>query len=117
MRYGYAMRGPWALPALFVFAVACGSSHKAATPPVTFGVGVFSVRVAPDTANLSVLGPDGASLLDGIDSSTDVGTPQSLNDDAPPMTGFAVRDLGDHVPRCSTARSRSPTTRPSPGAS
>ncbi len=71
-----------------------GCSSSSSAPPVTFAVGAFTVRVAPGTANLSVLGPGGAELLSGLDASGDVGTPQSQNDDAPPMTGFAVRDLG-----------------------
>jgi alpha-glucosidase (family GH31 glycosyl hydrolase) len=75
-------------------AVACSSrGGQPPSTPVALTVGGYTVKVAPDTANLSVLGPDGSPLLDGIDASTDVGTPQSQNDDAPPMTGFAVRDL------------------------
>jgi alpha-glucosidase len=77
-----------------VCAGACSnSSSPPPTQPVSFGIGVFAVQVATGTANLSVLGPGGAPLLQGLDSSTAVGTPQSMNDDAPPMTGFAVRDL------------------------
>ncbi|MGH7295126.1 MAG: hypothetical protein ACRELB_09345, partial [Polyangiaceae bacterium] len=90
------MRGPRARLGLAVavgVATSCGGTHHAATPPVTFAVGAFTVTVAPDTANLSVAGPGGVSLLDGLDASDDVGTPQSQNDDAPPMTGFAVRDV------------------------
>jgi alpha-glucosidase len=76
-------------------AVACGSQSGSspAPGPVSFTVGVYTVTVAPGTANLSVLGPARAPLLPGLDSSTAVGTPWSINDDAPPMTGFAVRDL------------------------
>jgi alpha-glucosidase (family GH31 glycosyl hydrolase) len=75
-------------------AVACSSEGtRVASAPVSLGVGGYTVTVSPDTAKLSVAGPDGSALLDGIDASTDVGTPQSENDDAPPMTGFAVRDL------------------------
>ncbi|HEY8090340.1 MAG TPA: TIM-barrel domain-containing protein, partial [Polyangiaceae bacterium] len=89
------MRGPraWLGVVALGVAVSCGGSHKAPAPPVSFQVGGFTVTVSPDTANLTVSGPDGSSLLDGIDASSDVGTPQSQNDDAPPMTGFAVRDL------------------------
>jgi alpha-glucosidase (family GH31 glycosyl hydrolase) len=90
------MRGPRVGLGVAVLGIAasCGGSHRGSpAPPVTFAVGAFTVTVAPDTANLSVLGPDGGSLLDGLDASNDVGTPQSQNDDAPPMTGFAVRDL------------------------
>jgi alpha-glucosidase len=77
-----------------VTAGACSSSSSPApAAAASFGVGAFSVQVFPGTANLSVLGPGGAPLLAGLDSSTDVGRPQSMNDDAPPMTGFAVRDL------------------------
>jgi len=95
MRYGYAMRAPLALATLVVLVVAggCEVRHAPPSPTETIAVGAFTITVAPDTATVSVLGPGGASLLDGIASSTDVGTPQSLNDDAPPMTGFAVRDL------------------------
>ena len=87
------MRAALALAAVVAAAAACGSKSSSEPPPVSFGVGVYTVTVLPGTANVSVLGPDGSPLLSGIDSSTDVGTPQSLNDDAPPMTGFAVRDL------------------------
>lgn len=71
--------------------VACSQTGTAL--PVSFGVGAFTVQVVPGTARLSVLAPGGATLLGGIDTSGDVGTKQSANDDAPPMTGFAVRDL------------------------
>jgi alpha-glucosidase len=94
------MRGPRALFGVvgaIGVAVACGGSHAKPAPPVSFGVGGFTITVAPGTANLSVAGPGGAPLLDGIDASDDVGTPQSANDDAPPMTGFAVRDLGSTI--------------------
>jgi alpha-glucosidase len=64
----------------------------ATTPPVTSTFGVFTVTLAPDAANLSVAA-NGTALLDGLDASDDVGAPQSGNDDAPPMTGFAVRDV------------------------
>jgi alpha-glucosidase len=97
MRYGYAMRAALARAVLVVAAAvsatACGSSKTPEPPPVSFSVGVYTVTVLPGTANVSVLGPDGSPLLSGIDTSSDVGTPQSENDDAPPMTGFAVRDL------------------------
>jgi alpha-glucosidase len=91
------MRAALALAALVVTIAAggcVGSKHAPATPPVSLAVGGYTLNLTPDTATLSVLGPGGAPLLDGIPSSTTVGTPQSLNDDAPPMTGFAVRDLG-----------------------
>ena len=90
------MRASLALAATVAVVIAggCGTKHTPATPTVSLAVGAFTITVAPDSARtLSVLGPDGLSLLDGIPSSSDVGTPQSLNDDAPPMTGFAVRDL------------------------
>ncbi|HSQ67859.1 MAG TPA: TIM-barrel domain-containing protein [Polyangiaceae bacterium] len=64
----------------------------APSPPVRSTFGVFTVTLAPDSANLSVAAPNG-SLLDGLDASDAVGAPQSQNDDAPPMTGFAVRDV------------------------
>jgi alpha-glucosidase (family GH31 glycosyl hydrolase) len=70
---------------------ACSSS-RATSPPLATGVGDLAVRVLPDTANVTIAGPDGA-LLEGLDASDDVGTPASENDDAPPMTGFAVRDV------------------------
>jgi len=59
----------------------------------TIPVGDLTIRVVPSTANVSIVAPGGGVLLPGIDSSTAVGVPQSQNDDAPPMTGFAVRDL------------------------
>jgi hypothetical protein len=87
------MRAPLALAAIVAGVVANGcGSHTPATPPVSIDVGVFALSVEPDTARVSVLGPDGSALLEGIPSSNAVGTPQSLDDDAPPMTGFAVRD-------------------------
>lgn len=97
MRYGYAMRAALA-PAVLVVAAAvsataCGSSKAPEPPAVSFSVGVYTVTVLPGTANVTVSGPDGSPLLSGIDTSNDVGMPQSENDDAPPMTGFAVRDL------------------------
>ena len=60
---------------------------------VTIPIGSLSLRVVPETANVSILAPGGALLLEGIDPSNAVGTPWSANDDAPPMTGFAARDL------------------------
>jgi alpha-glucosidase len=89
------MRAAFALVALtapVVVVAACGSKAPA-PPPVDFAVGAFTVSISPGTANVTILGPDGSSLLAGIDTSNSVGTPQSANDDAPPMTGFAVRDL------------------------
>lgn len=71
-----------------------GTSDAKASPVAdTIPVGNLSLRVVPSTANVSVLGPDGGALLEGVDTSAAVGKPQSANDDAPPMTGFAVRDL------------------------
>ncbi len=87
---------PLALVALGSLAAgACSTSAApgAAAPPSTLVAGGFTISVRPDTARLSVLSPTGAPLLEGIDTSTDVGKPQSMNDDAPPMTGFAIRDL------------------------
>lgn len=83
-------RASWALAAVALGA-ACSQSGTAV--PASFTVGAFTVSVVPASARLSVTGPGGAALLEGIDSSDDVGKPQSANDDAPPMTGFAVRDL------------------------
>ncbi len=84
------------LSAFSVAAVACSKSSGGAPPPPDNGaiaVGSLSVTVNPATAKVSVLAPDGGFLLEGIDTSTAVGAPQSDNDDAPPLTGFAVRDL------------------------
>jgi alpha-glucosidase len=72
------------------------SSHAPAPSPDGGGAlafGNLSLSVVPATANVSVLGPGGVPLLEGIDPSNAVGTPWSANDDAPPLTGFAVRDL------------------------
>jgi alpha-glucosidase (family GH31 glycosyl hydrolase) len=69
---------------------ASGDVAPAASQTLSFGN--LSVEVAPSTATVSVLGPGGAVLLAGIASGSAVGTPQSADDDAPPMTGFAVRD-------------------------
>lgn len=87
---------------LLTAAVAAGgacnsSSSPSSAPPTSFGVGAFTVQVGTGTANLSVLGPGGAPLLQGIDTSTAVGKPQSMNDDAPPLTGFAIRDLATTI--------------------
>ena len=77
-----------------ITAGACSSSSSAPkASAASFGVGAFTVTVAPGSANLSVLAPTGGPLLPGLDASSAVGKPQSMNDDAPPMTGFAVRDL------------------------
>ncbi len=81
---------PWALVAVALGA-ACAQTGTAL--PESFTVGAFTMSVVPASARLSVLGPGGVPLLGGLDSSSDVGKPQSANDDAPPMTGFAVRDL------------------------
>ena len=71
-------------------AVACSSNQTTSTS-ITGGGGSFHATLSPGTAKLVIAGPDGAPLLDGIAASSDVGMPQSANDDAPPMTGFAVR--------------------------
>jgi hypothetical protein len=76
--------------------LACSSSSgspSGASGPTSFTVGAFTISVTPGTANVTVSGPGAAPLLPGLDSSTDVGKSASMNDDAPPMTGFAVRDL------------------------
>jgi alpha-glucosidase len=80
--------------AVSTFAVV-GCSKSSPPPPTNFTipVGDLAVNVETSTANVSVLGPDGGLLLEGIDTSSEVGDAQSQNDDAPPMTGFAVRDL------------------------
>ena len=67
-------------------AYACSSS------PVTSTYGVFTVTALPDSANVTISTSQGP-LFEGLDASEDVGTPTSYNDDAPPMTGFAVRDV------------------------
>ncbi len=82
--------------AALVSGAACGSSSSpapTAPAPASFGVGAFTIELGEATANLSILAPGGAPLFDGLDTSTAVGKPQSANDDAPPLTGFAVRDL------------------------
>jgi len=81
---------PWALVAV---ALGAACSQTGTVLPESFTVGAFTMSVVPASARLSVLGPGGVPLLGGIDSSSDVGKSQSANDDAPPMTGFAVRDL------------------------
>jgi sulfoquinovosidase len=74
-------------------AVAYACSSQSATPPVASSFGVFGISVSPDNARLTVSGPGGAPLVDGIAASSGVGASASANDDAPPMTGFAVRDV------------------------
>ena len=54
--------------------------------------GVFTVTALPDSANVTISTQAGP-LFEGLDASDDVGTATSYNDDAPPMTGFAVRDV------------------------
>jgi len=70
-----------------------GSDASDASTAESLQIGNLTVRVVPGSANVSVLGPGDTPLLEGIDSSNAVGVPQSANDDAPPLTGFAVRDL------------------------
>lgn len=83
-----------ALSALALLPVAHGcSTTSPPSPPVSSTFGVFTVTLSPDSAKLTITGPDGAALLEGIDASDAIGTPPSDNDDAPPMTGFAVRDV------------------------
>lgn len=72
-------------------ALAGACSGKSAAPPVAASYGLFTVTVLPDTASLTIAAPSG-KLMEGIDASDDVGTSASIDDDAPPMTGFAVRD-------------------------
>jgi len=79
--------------ALSVLALAGCSKSNPSGGSVTIPVGGLSLSVTASNASVSVLGPDGGALLQGIAASNDVGMPQSDNDDAPPMTGFAVRDL------------------------
>ena len=73
-------------------AMAC-SSTPSSPVPVVASVGSFRVSLETRSAKLVVAGPDGAPLVEGIAASDDVGTAQSRNDDAPPMTGFAVRQV------------------------
>ena len=70
----------------------CSSQSKTPSPAVGGDFGAFHVSVAPDSARLGV-SVGKAPLLEGLDASGAVGTPASANDDAPPMTGFAVRDV------------------------
>ncbi len=74
-------------------ALAYACSSRTPTPPVASSFGVFHVTLSPDDANLTIAGPDGAPLFEGVGASQDVGMSASENDDAPPMTGFAVRDV------------------------
>ncbi len=99
MRTSLKLGGLGLLAAAVAAGGACSSSSSPASPPppASFGVGAFTIQVGTTTANLSVLAPGGAPLLQGIDSSTAVGTPWSMNDDAPPLTGFAIRDLATTV--------------------
>jgi alpha-glucosidase len=70
-----------------------GKDAASGPPSDTIPIGSLSLRVVPSTANLSILAPGSTPLLEGIDPSSAVGKPASANDDAPPMTGFAVRDV------------------------
>jgi alpha-glucosidase len=82
------------------FAVVLGgacSTSKSTTPPVTSTIGAFDVSVSSDDAVLTIAAAEGTPLVEGIASSNDVGTPQSHNDDAPPMTGFAVRQVASTI--------------------
>lgn len=78
--------------AMLVVVLSCSSSPRAPSPAVSGQFGAFTVALAPDTARVSI-SANGAALWDGLDASAAVGTPTSDNDDAPPMTGFAVRDV------------------------
>jgi len=83
--------------ALFAGPIVCAacssSSGSTPPPPIDATFGKLHVSLAPGSARLTISGPDGAPLVEGIDASDEVGAPQSANDDAPPMTGFAVRDV------------------------
>lgn len=81
------------LCAIALWGLACSSSGEAAPAPVTATIGAFSLTVLPGTARLTVATSEGKELLGGLDASNDVGSPQSANDDAPPMTGFATREV------------------------
>lgn len=89
------MRGSWVAPgvvAVVAFA-ACASHDSTNPPPLTAAFGRFTVSVQTSSAKLTISGPDGAPLVEGLAPSDDVGASPSANDDAPPMTGFAVRDV------------------------
>lgn len=72
--------------------VACSDDAKPG-PPVHAAYGVFGVTLEPDSARVTIAGPDGKPLFDGLPSSNDVGKGYTENDEKPPMTGFATRDV------------------------
>jgi alpha-D-xyloside xylohydrolase/alpha-glucosidase len=54
--------------------------------PIVTQVGGFFARVRPDAAALDILAPDGRPLIEGLGKG-------AVNDDEPPLVGFAVRDV------------------------
>ncbi|CAN5120486.1 hypothetical protein BH09MYX1_BH09MYX1_53470 [soil metagenome] len=79
---------PFALAALVV---ACSSTPPEPAPAVEGTFGVFHVRVENDAFTISA---GGKPLIEGLTPSDAVGEGKTQNDESPPMTGFAVRDVG-----------------------
>jgi len=73
-------------------ALPCAAYACSSSSPVTATFGNFTITALPDTANVTIATSQGP-LFEGLDASDAVGTPWSYNDDSPPMTGFAVRDV------------------------
>jgi alpha-glucosidase len=79
--------------------VAACSAANVASPAVRASYGAFRVTLSPDDARLAIAAVSGAGagsetmLVEGLSPSNDVGASASRNDDAPPMTGFAVRKV------------------------
>lgn len=78
--------------AFVAIAISCSSSQHTPAAPVSADFGVFHVTALPDNAKLTIAA-GGSPLWEGLDASGRVGNSTSDNDDAPPMTGFAVRDV------------------------
>src|SRR4051812_9737240 len=87
-------RVPVRILAIVIFVLSAEScSSRAMTRPVEWSVRDFRLHMEPDSAQLTIGGASGEPLLEGIPTSSDVGVAQSSNDDAPPLTGFAVREV------------------------
>lgn len=76
--------------ALAGLVIACSSTPPEPAPPVQGTYGVFKVRVENDALTIFA---GGKPLIEGLTPSDAVGEGKTTNDESPPMTGFAVRDV------------------------
>lgn len=77
------------------FALACSSSSEPRPAPVEARVGAFSVRLEPSPLRLTITAPSGVVVFDGL-GPADV-APQTEDEDPPPLTGLAVRDVATKI--------------------